>query len=146
MRKIQTLSKRNKLALSFAALALLVGSGIAYADIQHVYTSDFGFQVVDPNQPNISTSVTGSFSGQPIQVYVNMSSQEGVGHLKGTYSVFLQLWNDTKGGFVNVQTLASNVAITLTPTPVTLHYTLTAAAPGDYNVHVEFTAISATSG
>lgn len=146
MRSIQALSRNSKLALSFTALALLVGSGIAYADTQHTYTSDYGFQVVDPYQPDIVTWVNGSFASQPVVIYVNMSSQEGVGHLSGTYSVIVQIWNDTAGSFVVFQNIASNQKITLTPTPVTLHFTFTTQTPGDYNVHVEFTATSATSG
>lgn len=146
MRNHQTLANRGKLALAFTALALMVGSGIAYADSQHLYTSDYQFQVIDATQPVIVTWVSGSFTGQPVEIFVNMSSQDGVGHLKGTYSVVVQLWNDTVGNFVDFQTLASNVAITLTPTPVTLHFAFTTSTPGDFNVHVQFSAISASSG
>ncbi|MDE1854268.1 MAG: hypothetical protein KGI38_11065 [Thaumarchaeota archaeon] len=146
MRYTKTLSKRSKLTLSVAALVLLVGSAIAYADGQKTYSSSYGFQVVDASEPNIVTWVSGSFTGQPLEVSVNMSSQDGVSQLKGTLSVTVQVWNDSSGAFVDFQSLASNVAISLTPAPVTLHYTFTTGNPGDYNILVEFTATSVSTG
>jgi hypothetical protein len=145
MRSIQALSRRSKLALTFAALALLVGSGMAYADkSQAVTTSNYEFQILDPGSANIVTWVNGSFVGQPAEIYVNMSSYDGVAHLNGTFSVIVQIWNDSAGAYVYYQTLASNETVSLTPTPVTLHYTFTTDIPGSYNVFVEFDATEFT--
>ncbi len=146
MRNTKALSRSSKAALSVAALGLLVGSGIAYAEEQKTYTASYPFQVIDASQPNIDTWVNGSFTSQSINVFVNMSSQDGVKQLKGTYSVTVQIWNDSKGAFVDFQSLASKQTITLTPAPVTLHYTFTTQTPGDYNIFVQFTAISASAG
>jgi len=138
----QKLSGTGKLALSITALALLVGSGIAYAAAQKVFTSSYEFQVVNPAEPIIDTSVKGTFVSQSINIFISMSSQEHVRQLNGTVSVIVQIWNDTSGSYVNFQTLASNKAVSLTPTPTVLSYVFTTDTPGTYNVYVEFTATS----
>jgi len=146
MKYVQTLSRTSKLALAISALTLLVGSGIVYAAEQRVFTSDTEFQVVDPAEPIISTSVNGTFINQDIVISINFSSHDGVKQLNGTYSVVVQLYNDTTGSFEPFQTLESNATISLTPTPTTVQYTFTTDTPGTYNVHVEFTTTSVELG
>lgn len=140
MKYLQTRTQR--LVLAASAIVLLAGSGIAYAEAQKTFTSGYEFQVVDPAQPIVSTSVNGTFINHDILIDINLSSYDGVKQLNGTYSVFVQVWNDTSCSYVPYQTLDSNQTISLTPTPVTLHYTFTTDTPANYNVSVEFNTTS----
>ena len=142
------ISRNGKLVVAAAALALLIGSGIAYAQAKNArtFTSDTLFEVVDPSEPIISTNVNGGFVNQSITVQVNMSSQQGVSQLKGTYTIIVQLYDDNKSAFVDFQTLASNQPIALTPTTTLLTYAFTTSTPGYYNLRVDFTATSWSTG
>ena len=142
MKYRQTLSRKSKLALTISAITLLIGSGIAFATEQKVFTSAYEFQVVDPAQPVIETTVNGAFINHEITISINLSSHEGVKQLNGTYTIVLQLWNDTTYSYDPFQTLESNQTISLTPTPITLQYTFTTDTPGTYNVNVEFRTTS----
>lgn len=139
MKGIQTLSRRSRFALTISALLLLVGSSVAFAAEQKTFTAGYEFQVVDPAQPIIEISVNGTFIEHDIAINVNLSSYDGVKQLNGTYTVVVQLWNDTSNAYEPFQTLESNQTISLTPTPTTLDYIFTTDTPGTYNVAVEFT-------
>jgi hypothetical protein len=138
----QALSKKASHVIAASAVLLLLGSGVAYATEHKVFSFSHEFQVVDPEQPVVDISVTGNFINHDIAIQVNLSSYEGVKQLNGTYSVILQIWNDTSNSYEPFQTLASNQTITLTPQPTTLNYTFTTDTAGNYNVDVEFVTTS----
>ncbi len=119
---------------------------VAFAATPRIYSSSAEFYVADPYEPNIVTTVSGGFVDSTIHIQVNMSAQQGVVQLAGTYSVTVQIWNDTKGAYVNFQNLVSNKPITLTPAVTTVTLDFTTKTPGQYNALVEFTAISVKTG
>ncbi len=139
MQSKQTLRRKGKVALIASAILLLVGSTIAAA-AQKRFTFSSEFQVYDPSEPVVSTSVNHTFIDSKIQIAVNLSAHDGVKKLSGTYSVIIQIWNDTKNSYEPFQTLVSNRPISLTPEPTALSFTFTTSTPGTYNLDVEFTA------
>ncbi len=143
---MQTRSLRNiKAAVAASAMLILLGSSVAYAQnaaSQTTFHSGFEFQVVDPNEPIVSTDVTGTFINHDIVIHVNMSAHDGVKQLKGSYSIFLQIWNDTTSSYQLYSTLVSGKTITLTPTPTTLAFTFNTKVAGTYNVDVVFNTTS----
>ncbi len=142
MVNVQTLSGKGKAALVASAILLLAGSTLAVAAGQNHFTFSSEFQVYDPAEPVVSTSVNHTFINSKIQIVVNISAHDGVKQLKGTYSIIMQIWNDTTNKYETFQTLVSNQPISLTPHPTTLNLTFTTSTPGTYNVDVEFTTTS----
>ncbi len=139
MQSKQTLTRKGKVALIASALLLLVGSTIAVSAAKR-FTFSNEFQVYDPAEPVVSTSVNHAFIDSKIQIAVNLSAHDGVKKLSGTYSVIIMIWNDTKNSYEPFQTLVSNRPISLTTEPTPLSFTFTTSTPGTYNVDVEFTA------
>ncbi len=139
MQSKQTLTSKGKVALIASALLLLVGSTIAVA-AEKRFTFSTEFQVYDPAEPVVSTSVNHTFIDSKILIAVNISAHDGVKKLEGTYSVLVQIWNDTKNSYEPFQTLVSNRPISLTTEPTALSFTFKTSTPGTYNVDVEFTA------
>lgn len=143
-------------------MLVLLGSGIVFAQEQNApaaqpgqslqasanlprtFSSSHEFQVYDPAEPVVETSVNGAFLNHDITIHVNMSSHDGVAKLTGSYSVVVDIWNDTKGAYVPLQTLTSGKVITLASTPTTLSFGFKPTTPAQYNVDVEFTAQSYT--
>ncbi len=142
MHSMQTLSGKGKIALVASAILLLAGSTLAVAAGQNHFTFSSEFQVYDPAEPIVSTSVDHTFINSKIPIVVNISAHEGVKQLKGTYSIIMQIWNDSTNRYETFQTLVSNQPISLTPHPTTLNFTFTTSTPGTYNLDVEFTTIS----
>ena len=140
MHNMQTLSGKGKIALVASAILLLAGSTLAVATGQKHFTFSYEFQVYDPAEPVVSTSVNHTFIDSEIQIVVNLSAHDGVKQLNGTYSIIMQIWNDSTNSYETFQTLASDQPISLTPEPTTLNFTFTTSMPGTYNVDVEFTA------
>jgi len=148
-----TLSRKSTLVLTASLLVLVLGSGLAYANEQgsgpttandqkqKVFTSSYEFQVYDPSEPVISTSVAGTFINTNLNIAINMSSHDGVKELDGTYTVVVQLYNDTSGSYQPFKTLVTGKSISLTPTPTTVQLPFTTNTPGTYNVDVEFTTV-----
>jgi hypothetical protein len=87
--------QKVKAAVAVSAILILLGSSMAYATSQKAFHSAYEFQVYDPNEPVVETSVIGNFIDHPNQIHVNISAHDGVKQLKGTYSVVVQIWNDT---------------------------------------------------
>ncbi len=139
MQSKQTLRRKGKVALIASAILLLVGSTIAAA-AQKRFTFSSEFQVYDPSEPVVSTSVNHTFIDSKIQIAVNLSAHDGVKKLSGTYSVIIQIWNDAKNSYEPFQTLVSNRPISLTAEPTALSFTFSTSTPGTYNLDVEFTA------
>jgi hypothetical protein len=138
----QKLSSKGKIALVASAILLLVGSTIAVAAGQKQFKSYYEFSVYDPAEPVISTSVNHTFIDSKIQIVVNLSAHEGVKQIKGTYSIVIQIWNDTTNSYKPFQTLAANQPISLTTQTTTLSFTFTTSTPGTYNLDVDFTTLS----
>jgi len=140
-------SLRNaRAAVAAAAIMILVGSSVAYAaDAQKAsktFHTGYDFQVYDPNQPVVDTSVNGTFIDHPIVIDINMSAHNGVKVLKGTYSVGVSIYNDTTMSYQPFQTLVSGKSIALTTTPTPLEFTFTTSVAGEYSVDVDFNATS----
>lgn len=139
MHPAQLLSRKATLVLTASVLVLLLGSGLAYATEQKVFHSSYEFPVYDPAEPLVQTSVNGTFINHSINIIVNLSSHDGVKELDGTYTIVVQIWNDTANAYLPFQTLISGHKISLTPAPTTLTFNFTTVTPGTYNVDVEFT-------
>lgn len=151
MQLTHALSRKTTLVLTASLLVLVLGSGLAYANEQssglakandqkqRVFSSSYEFQVYDPAEPVIQTSVAGTFINTNLNIVVNMSSHDGVKELDGTYTIVVQLYNDTAGSYQPFKTLVSGKSISLTPTPTTMQLPFTTNTPGTYNVDVEFT-------
>jgi hypothetical protein len=140
-------SLRNaKAAVAAAAIMILVGSSVAYAsDAQRAKTafhSGYDFQVYDPNEPVVDTSVNGTFIDHPIIIHVNMSAHDGVKVLKGSYTIGVSIYNDTTMSYQPFSTLVSGKTIALTPTPTPLEFTFSTTVAGTYSVDVDFNATS----
>jgi hypothetical protein len=135
-----------KAAVAAAAIMILVGSSVAYAaDAQKASTSfhtGYEFQVYDPNEPVVDTSVNGTFIDHPIVIHVNMSTHDGVKVLKGTYTIGVSKYNDTTMSYEPFATLVSGKAIALTTTPTPLEFTFDTSVAGEYSVDVDFNATS----
>ncbi len=142
MHLAQMLTRKSTLVLTASVLVLLLGSGLAYATEQKVFHSSYEFPVYDPAEPVVQTSVNGTFINHDISIMVNLSSHDGVKELNGTYSIVVEIWNDTANAYQPFQTLVSADKITLTPAPTTLTYAFTTDTPATYNVDVEFTTTS----
>jgi hypothetical protein len=140
-------SLRNaKAAVAAAAIMILVGSSVAYAaDAQKAskaFHTGYEFQVVDPNEPVVDTSVNGTFIDHPIVIHINMSAHDGVKLLKGTYTIGVSIYNDTTMSYQPFQTLVSGKSIALTTTPTPLEFTFNTTVAGEYSVDVDFNATS----
>jgi hypothetical protein len=143
----QTKSLRNaKAAVAAAAIMILVGSSVAYAsDAQKAKTafhSGYEFQVYDPSEPVVDTSVNGTFIDHDIIIHVNMSAHDGVKVLKGSYTIGVSIWNDTTSSYQPFSTLVSGKTIALTATPTPLEFTFNTTVAGTYSVDVDFNATS----
>jgi hypothetical protein len=125
---------------------ILVGSSVAYAaDAQRASTAfhtGYEFQVYDPNEPVVDTSVNGTFIDHPIVIHINMSAHDGVKLLKGTYTIGVSIYNDTTMSYQPFQTLVSGKSIALTTTPTPLEFTFNTTVAGEYSVDVDFNATS----
>jgi hypothetical protein len=140
-------SLRNaKAAVAAAAIMILVGSSVAYAaDAQKASTAfhkGYEFQVYDPNEPVVDTSVNGTLIDHPIVIHINMSAHDGVKVLKGTYTIGVSIYNDTTMSYQPFQTLVSGKSIALTTTPTPLEFTFNTTVAGEYIVDVDFNATS----
>jgi hypothetical protein len=131
----------GKIALVASAILLLVGSTIAVAAGQKQFKSSYEFYVYDPAEPVVSTSVNHTFIDSKIQIVVNLSAHDGVKQLKGTYSIVIQIWNDSANSYQPFQTLAKDQPISLTTRTTTLSFTFTTSTPGTYNLDVDFTTL-----
>jgi len=146
MRLERTFSKQTKVALTVALITTILGSSLAYASAQKVFKSEQEFEVVDPSEPIIETSVQGGFINTNLPISVNMSAHEGVKQLQGTYTVTVELYNDTSGAYQPFSTLAKDKAITLTPQPTAIHFQFTTDTPGYYKLSVEFRTAQVVKG
>jgi len=119
-------------------ITTMLGSSLAYESTQKVFKSEEEFEVVDPAEPVIETSVQGGFISTKIPITVDVSSHEGVKQLQGVYTVTVQLYNDTSGRYQPFSTLAEAKAITLTTQPAVIRFQFTTDRPGYYKLSVEF--------
>lgn len=144
-------SKYGRVATAALLLMLLAGGGVAFADQQQngqqkTFSASQTFQVYDPAEPVISINVNDSLIGTGAPIVISLSSHNGLTQLVGTYSVVIQMYNDTSGQYEDFSTLASNQHITLTPNPVDQSFDFSTDTPGSYNVLVTFTTISYSTG